>query len=208
MVIAKSKRVNPHMNTTVKNMDYNWTPAPEPPNNQEVAVPRAVFIPHSNSLPFDERRVSLEQPVKIGRNVYRATASPTNTIFECRVLSRHHATLYYEKGHFYLVVSFALSFSIGSSKAFCDTAYSGKYYCYTQVDGMPWNGSPEMVSAALVGPQRGGQTTLSASQVAAGFKRLRTLELGTPYKRPMFSSGCLSVLYDDDEYLAGFVVCL
>ncbi|XP_052741198.1 sarcolemmal membrane-associated protein isoform X2 [Bicyclus anynana] len=103
MVIAKSKRVNPHMNSTVKNMDYNWTPAPEPPNNQDAAVPRAIFIPHSNSLPFDERRVSLEQPVKIGRNVYRATASPTNTIFECRVLSRHHATLYYEKGHFYLV---------------------------------------------------------------------------------------------------------
>ncbi|XP_034831821.1 sarcolemmal membrane-associated protein [Maniola hyperantus] len=103
MVIAKNKRVNPLMNTTVKNMDYNWTPAPETQNNQDVGVPRAIFIPHSNSLPFDERRVTLEQPVKIGRNVYRATASPTNTIFECRVLSRHHATLYYEKGHFYLV---------------------------------------------------------------------------------------------------------
>ncbi|CAH2270068.1 jg16528 [Pararge aegeria aegeria] len=42
-------------------------------------------------------------------------------------------------------------------------------------------------------PQRGGQTTLSASQVAAGSKRLRTVELGTPYKRPMSSSGSLSV---------------
>ncbi|CAH2243235.1 jg14533 [Pararge aegeria aegeria] len=56
-----------------------------------------------------------------------------------------------------------------------------------------WNGSPELVSAALVGPQQGGQTTLSASQVAAGSKRLRTVELGTPYKRPMSSSGRLSV---------------
>ncbi|CAH2218197.1 jg12088 [Pararge aegeria aegeria] len=37
-------------------------------------------------------------------------------------------------------------------------------------------------------PQRGGQTTLSASQVAAG-----TMELGTLYKRPMSSSGRLSV---------------
>ncbi|CAH2233965.1 jg20047 [Pararge aegeria aegeria] len=57
--------------------------------------------------------------------------------------------------------------------------------------GVPrcWNGSPELVSAALVGPQRGGETTLSASQVAAGSKRLRTVELGTPYKRPMPSSG-------------------
>ncbi|XP_045448214.1 sarcolemmal membrane-associated protein [Melitaea cinxia] len=100
MVIAKSKK---QMNNTIKGMDYNWTPAPESPNNQDAGVPRAVFIPHSNSLPFDERRVTLEQPVKIGRNVYRASPSPTNTIFECRVLSRHHATLYYDKGHFYLV---------------------------------------------------------------------------------------------------------
>lgn len=53
------------MNNTIKNMDYNWTPGPDPPNNQEVGVPRAVFIPHSNSLPFDERRVTLEQPVKV-----------------------------------------------------------------------------------------------------------------------------------------------
>ncbi|CAK1580397.1 unnamed protein product [Parnassius mnemosyne] len=83
-------------------MDFNWTSSQEP-NNQEVGVPQALFIPHSNSLPFDERRVTLEKPIKIGRNVYRATPTPTNTIFECRVLSRHHATLYYDKGHFYLV---------------------------------------------------------------------------------------------------------
>lgn len=62
MVIAKSKK---QMTNTIKGMDYNWTPAPESPNNQDVSVPRAVFIPHSNSLPFDERRVTLEQPVKV-----------------------------------------------------------------------------------------------------------------------------------------------
>ncbi|PZC81478.1 hypothetical protein B5X24_HaOG212683 [Helicoverpa armigera] len=105
MVIAKSKKVKPNMNNTIKSMDYNWTPGPESQNNQDGGVPRAIFIPHSNSLPFEERCVTLEQPVKIGRNVYRATPSPTNTIFECRVLSRHHATLYYDKGHFYLVSS-------------------------------------------------------------------------------------------------------
>ncbi|KAI8436913.1 hypothetical protein MSG28_010341 [Choristoneura fumiferana] len=103
MVIAKSKKLKPQMNNTntIKNMDYNWAAGPEPPNNQDVGVPKAVFVPHANSLPFEERRVTLEQ--SIGRNVYRATPSPTNAIFECRVLSRHHATLYYEKGHFYLV---------------------------------------------------------------------------------------------------------
>ncbi|KAL4715464.1 hypothetical protein ACJJTC_015367, partial [Scirpophaga incertulas] len=99
MVIAKHNTVK----SNTKNMDYTWTSGSDPPNNQDVGVPRAVFIPHSNSLPFEERRVTLEQPVKIGRNVYRVVPSPTNTIFECRVLSRHHATLSYDNGHFYLV---------------------------------------------------------------------------------------------------------
>ncbi|CAH2266712.1 jg19845 [Pararge aegeria aegeria] len=42
-------------------------------------------------------------------------------------------------------------------------------------------------------PQKGGQTTLSASQVAAGSKWHRTVEFRTPYKRPLPSSGRLSV---------------
>ncbi|CAH2218690.1 jg4988 [Pararge aegeria aegeria] len=50
-----------------------------------------------------------------------------------------------------------------------------------------------LVIAVLVDPQRGGQTTLSASQVAAGSKRHRTVEFGTPDKIPMSSSGRLSV---------------
>lgn len=65
MVIAKSKKVKPNMSNTIKNMDYNWTPGPEPQNNQDGGVPRAIFVPHSNSLPFEERRVTLEQPVKV-----------------------------------------------------------------------------------------------------------------------------------------------
>ncbi|CAH2240790.1 jg2490 [Pararge aegeria aegeria] len=56
-----------------------------------------------------------------------------------------------------------------------------------------WNGSPALANAALVDPRRGGRTTLGASQVAAGFKRHKTVEFGTPYKRPMSSSGRLSV---------------
>jgi hypothetical protein len=71
MVIAKSKKLKPVMNNTIKNMDYNWTPAPDPPNNQDVGVPRAVFIPHSNSLPFEERRVTLEEPVKVSKLIFQ-----------------------------------------------------------------------------------------------------------------------------------------
>ncbi|CAH2227491.1 jg9312 [Pararge aegeria aegeria] len=40
-----------------------------------------------------------------------------------------------------------------------------------------------------VDPQPGGQMTSSESRVAAGYKRPRIVEFGTPYKRPMSSSG-------------------
>ncbi|XP_041979534.1 sarcolemmal membrane-associated protein isoform X2 [Aricia agestis] len=103
MVLTKSKKVKTPSEASASIMECNRTPGLEPASNQEVGVPRAIFSPHTNSLPFEERRVTVEQAVKIGRNVYRATPSATNTIFECRVLSRHHATLYYDKGHFYLV---------------------------------------------------------------------------------------------------------
>ncbi|CAH2218242.1 jg9833 [Pararge aegeria aegeria] len=49
------------------------------------------------------------------------------------------------------------------------------------------------VNAALVGPQRGGQTTSNESLGAAGNKRPRTVDFRTPYKRPMSSSGLQSV---------------
>ncbi|CAH2227319.1 jg16194 [Pararge aegeria aegeria] len=45
----------------------------------------------------------------------------------------------------------------------------------------------------LVDPQPGGQTTSRSSQVAAGSKQHKTVELGTPYKRPMSSTVRLSV---------------
>ncbi|GBP32790.1 hypothetical protein EVAR_18944_1 [Eumeta japonica] len=64
MVIAKSKKYKPQMNNTIKNMDSNWSPGLEQIKKQETGVPKAIFIPHGNSLPFEERRVTLEEPVK------------------------------------------------------------------------------------------------------------------------------------------------
>ncbi|CAH2241624.1 jg3956 [Pararge aegeria aegeria] len=57
--------------------------------------------------------------------------------------------------------------------------------------GVPrcWNINPTQVNAVLVGPQQGGQTTSNESLGAAGRKRPRTVYCGTPYKRPMSSSG-------------------
>ncbi|CAH2269549.1 jg19094 [Pararge aegeria aegeria] len=55
------------------------------------------------------------------------------------------------------------------------------YRCRVAIPA-PWN-------AALVGPQRGGQTTSNEPLGAAGSKRPRTVDFGTPYKKPMSSRG-------------------
>ncbi|CAH2266790.1 jg18919 [Pararge aegeria aegeria] len=52
-----------------------------------------------------------------------------------------------------------------------------------------WNGDPAPVNTVLVGPQRGGKMTAGELLGDAGGKRLRTVDCGTPYKRPMSSSG-------------------
>ncbi|CAH2211249.1 jg26730 [Pararge aegeria aegeria] len=70
--------------------------------------------------------------------------------------------------------------------------------------GVPrcWNGDPARLNAALVGSQRGGQTTSNESLGAAGNKRPRTVVFRTPNKRPMSSSGLQSVeVMMSDEYL-------
>ncbi|CAG2053232.1 unnamed protein product [Timema podura] len=59
---------------------------------------KAVLICRPNSHPFQERALSLEQPIKVGRSVARARASPNNAIFDCKVLSRNHALLWYDTG--------------------------------------------------------------------------------------------------------------
>ncbi|XP_011170380.2 sarcolemmal membrane-associated protein [Solenopsis invicta] len=63
---------------------------------------KGVLICRDNSHPFQERTLTLEQPVKIGRSVARARAAPNNAIFDCKVLSRNHALLWYSSGKFYL----------------------------------------------------------------------------------------------------------
>ncbi|XP_066997540.1 sarcolemmal membrane-associated protein [Anabrus simplex] len=63
---------------------------------------RAALMCRPNSHPFQERTLTLDQPVKIGRSVARARAAANNAIFDCKVLSRNHALLWYENGKFYL----------------------------------------------------------------------------------------------------------
>ncbi|XP_026284266.1 sarcolemmal membrane-associated protein [Frankliniella occidentalis] len=63
---------------------------------------RGVLTCRFNSHPFQERSLILDQPVKIGRSVARAKPAANNAIFDCKVLSRNHALLWYDAGKFYL----------------------------------------------------------------------------------------------------------
>ncbi|KAJ8935998.1 hypothetical protein NQ318_009678 [Aromia moschata] len=82
---------------------------PSPTINSDIVVPtdkemaaRAILICRPNSHHFQERTLTLDQHIKVGRSVARAKPTATNAIFDCKVLSRHHALLWYENGKFYL----------------------------------------------------------------------------------------------------------
>lgn len=58
----------------------------------------AIFTPRSNSQDFQERRIQLTESVKIGRSVAKVKSAASNLIFDCKVLSRNHAIIWYEGG--------------------------------------------------------------------------------------------------------------
>lgn len=65
-------------------------------------TPIGIFVCHNNSYPFEDRKLCLKQAIKIGRSVARAKAATDNAIFDCKVLSRNHAVLWYDSQKFYL----------------------------------------------------------------------------------------------------------
>ncbi|XP_028407999.1 sarcolemmal membrane-associated protein-like [Dendronephthya gigantea] len=62
----------------------------------------AIFTPRPNSQDFQERRIQLTESVKIGRSVAKVKSAANNLIFDCKVLSRNHAIIWYEGGKFFL----------------------------------------------------------------------------------------------------------
>ncbi len=51
----------------------------------------------SQSHPFDDRRIFLgHEPQKIGRSVAKVKPTADNLIFDCKVLSRNHAVIWYD----------------------------------------------------------------------------------------------------------------
>ncbi|XP_063978630.1 sarcolemmal membrane-associated protein [Diachasmimorpha longicaudata] len=96
MVVASSGWVQ---NANFTNQNDNNMSTESEPNKMSA---KGMLICRDNSHAFEDRTLVLDLPVKIGRSVARGRAAPDNAIFDCKVLSRNHALLWYNGGKFYL----------------------------------------------------------------------------------------------------------
>lgn len=73
-------------------------PAAVPGRSELSPMPSAlaIFTCRPNSHPFQERHVYLDEPVKIGRSVARCRPAQSNATFDCKVLSRNHALVWFD----------------------------------------------------------------------------------------------------------------
>ncbi|XP_069062576.1 sarcolemmal membrane-associated protein isoform X2 [Pleurodeles waltl] len=73
-------------------------PAAVPGQSELSPMPSAlaIFTCRPNSHPFQERHVYLDEPVKIGRSVARCRPAQSNATFDCKVLSRNHALVWFD----------------------------------------------------------------------------------------------------------------
>ncbi|XP_063674700.1 myosin-2 heavy chain-like isoform X4 [Bolinopsis microptera] len=65
-------------------------------------MPKVIFIPCARSHRFERREIEVFEEVKVGRSVARCKTSPDNAIFDCKVLSRSHAVLWYQDGSIWI----------------------------------------------------------------------------------------------------------
>lgn len=72
-----------------------WSSTPKP-SSSSMPSALAVFTCRPNSHPFQERHVYLDEPVKIGRSVARCRPAQNNATFDCKVLSRNHALVWFD----------------------------------------------------------------------------------------------------------------
>lgn len=72
-------------------------PGPDtPPSLSSMPSALAIFTCRPNSHPFQERHVYLDEPIKIGRSVARCRPAQNNATFDCKVLSRNHALVWFD----------------------------------------------------------------------------------------------------------------
>lgn len=67
-----------------------------PPRLSSMPSALAIFTCRPNSHPFQERHVYLDEPIKIGRSVARCRPAQNNATFDCKVLSRNHALVWFD----------------------------------------------------------------------------------------------------------------
>ena len=67
-------------------------------STSQMIFPCCICHCQPNSHPFQERCIPLNEQVKIGRAVARLKAFSNNAIFDCKVLSRQHAKIWYQDG--------------------------------------------------------------------------------------------------------------
>jgi len=66
-------------------------------------TPRAFLTPKPNSFHFEDRLLELNSPAKIGRSHKDDRSESGNGYFDCKVLSRNHATIMFDEGKFFLL---------------------------------------------------------------------------------------------------------
>jgi len=85
----------------MSNDDGQRTVVPSSGNTN--GFPSAVLTCRPNSHPFQERTLyGVQEQFKIGRSVARSKPTDNNAIFDCKVLSRNHALIWYKEGKFFL----------------------------------------------------------------------------------------------------------
>lgn len=93
-------------NTAAQSVEESTNEAGKTVISNSHMVPRAILTSRPNSHPFQERHLTLDQAIKVGRSVARCRPATNNAIFDCKVLSRNHALLWYENGKVSLIFSF------------------------------------------------------------------------------------------------------
>lgn len=80
-------------------------------NNQPILI---LTCQHDSHF-FEERTIVVSDVIKVGRAVARSKASPTNAIFDCKVLSRNHAVIWFTSDEVGPFVYWSHKFLISSS---------------------------------------------------------------------------------------------
>ncbi|XP_037033960.1 sarcolemmal membrane-associated protein-like [Bradysia coprophila] len=106
--VLRQSNLTAKMNDTIS-LNNEGEVQQQPQNNQQNGSivkqkPRALLLCQPNSHPFQPRNIVFDpaQEVKVGRSITRTKIADNNAVFDCKVLSRNHAVLWYKDGKFFL----------------------------------------------------------------------------------------------------------